>query len=123
LRFEYQYIDSVTITEGHNRRVYSERIEPGWILTVTNCYIYVPEVGTPDKVIILVEAGAQEIVIRARGKEVGRLGISSLTPFVVGEYQRIIGYAPQANVGDSISLNIGGWLSPLWDWRKRPGGS
>jgi len=121
MRFEYQHVARETITADHNRRVYGERVPPGWILTVKSCYMYVPNIGTTDKVSILVETGPEEIEIRARGKEVGRLGISTLNGFYIGEHQRAVGYAPDAEVGDKISLTVIGYLTPLWDWRKWAG--
>jgi len=121
VRFEYQWLAKETITADHNRRVYGERVEPGWILTVTNCYLHVPEIGVPDIVTILVETGAQELIVRSRGKETGRQGISALCPFYVGEYQRVVGYAPNAELNNTLALTVIGSLSPLWDWRKWPG--
>jgi len=121
VRFEYQYFDSDIITLGHDRHIYGERIEAGWILTVKHCYLYLPEIGTPDVVVIYVEAGPHEMIVRARGKEVGRRGMSGLTPFYVGEYQRVVGYAPNAEVGNQIKLTVTGYLTPLWDWRKLTG--
>lgn len=122
MRFEYQFFKDDIITLGHSQRIYGERIEAGWILVVKHCYVYLPEIGTPDKIIIYIENGPSKPIIRARGKEVGRLGISSLAPFLVGEYQRVVGHAPDANPGDSISMTITGDLMPLWDWRKSTGG-
>jgi len=121
VRFEYQYSARETITVDHDKRVYGERIAAGWILTVKSCYMYVPEVGTQDIVHLLVEAGPQEMEIRVRGKEVGRVGISALNPFYVGEYQRVVGYAPSAEIGHKLSLTVIGYLTPLWDWRMVTG--
>lgn len=118
VRLEYQHKSSEVITLGHNRKVYAERVEPGWILTVKCCFFHVPEIGTPHVVTIYVEIGADEHVIRSRGKETGRLGMTVMCPFFVGEYQRIVGYAPNAAEGDTISLQVMGYLTPLWDWRR-----
>jgi len=121
MRFEYQHVARATITADHNRRVYGERVPSDWMLTVKACYMYVPEIGTPDKVLLLIETGPEEIEIRARGREVGRLGISALNGFYVGEHQRVVGYAPNTEVGDKISLTVIGYLTPLWDFRKWTG--
>jgi len=118
MRLEYQCCAEETITLGHNRRIYCERVEPGWILTAEMCYLHVPQIGTPDVVSIFVERGPEEIIVRSRGKEVGRQGISALCPFYVGEYQRIVGHAPNAEIGDELSLNVMGYLMPLWEWRR-----
>lgn len=117
MRFEYQYFIKDIITLGHNRRVYGERIEAGWILVVKCCYFYVPQIGTPDVVTLFVERGPHEVPIRSRGKEVGRRGMTVMCPFYVGEYQRIVGYAPNSEIGDEISLSVMGYLRPLFEWR------
>ena len=119
MRWEYQYCKKVFVTPGHNRRVYGEWIEAGWMLTVETCYLYIPEAKTPDYACICVENGGQELMIRSRGKDVGRRGISSLNPFYVGEHQRVIASAPNANIGDELSLCVMGYLMPLWDWRSK----
>jgi len=117
MRFEFQCKARDLVVPGHNRRIYCDRIEPGWILTVEMCYLHVPEIGVPDVISIIVERGPEELIVRSRGKETGRQGISALCPFYVGEYQRIIGYAPNAEIGDELSLSVMGYLMPLWDWR------
>jgi len=117
MRIEYQHVAREIIISGHNRRVYGERVLPGWILTVDTCYMYVPEVRTQDVLSILIESAQEEIEIRARGKDVGRVGISALNKFFIGEHQRIIGYAPSAEIGDKISLTVIGCLTPLSAWR------
>ena len=118
MKLEYQYRTTETIRAGHDKKVYDRRVKAGWILKVVSCYFYVPEIGTVDKVAILVETGAQDLDIRWRGKEVGRLGISTLNPFYVGEHQRVIGYAPKAKIGDQLSLTVIGEMIPLKKWRK-----
>jgi len=117
MRLEYQHVARETITTDHNRRVYGERVLPGWILTVESCYMYVPEIGVPDIAAILIETSQGETEVRVRGKEVGRVGISALNRFYVGEHQRVVGYAPNAEVGDKISLTVIGYLTPLLFWR------
>jgi len=117
MRIEYQHVAREIISAGHNRRVCGERVLPGWMLTVSSCYMYVPEIGTTDAVLILVETAQEEIEIRARGKEVGRLGMSTVNRFYVGEHQRVIGYAPNAEIGDKLSLTVIGYLLPLGLWR------
>lgn len=121
VRFEYQFCAEEIITPGHSRCIYSERVEAGWILTVTSCYLYIPDAKTPDYACICVEIGPNDVMIRSRGKDVGRRGMSNLNPFYVGEYQRIHACAPNAEEGDTISLCIMGYLMRLWDWRMSTG--
>ena len=121
MRFEYQFCRKAVITPDHDRCLYGEWIEPGWILTVESCYLYIPEAKTPDYACICVEIGGRDVMIRSRGKDVGRRGMSTLNPFYVGEYQRIHACAPNAEVDDTISLCVMGYLMPLWDWRRGAG--
>ena len=118
VRFEYQYCCEEVITAGHDKRCYGERINAGWILTVDTCYLYIPEAKTPDYACICIQNGAKEMMLRSRGKETGRRGISTINRFYVGEYQRVIASAPNAEIGDTISLCMIGYLMPLWDWRE-----
>jgi len=119
MRFEYQYCSKDIVTLGHSKCVYGERIAAGWVLTVDTCYLYLPEAKTPDYACICVEIGGEEVMIRSRGKDVGRRGMSTLNRFYVGEYQRIHACAPNAEVGDTLSLCVMGYLMPLWDWRGK----
>ena len=118
MRQEYQYKATEIITAGHDLKVYGKRVKAGWLLKVICCYFYVPEIGTVHNVAILVETGAQDLDIRWRGKEVGRLGISTLNPFYVFEHQRVVGYAPNAVTGNKLSLTVIGEIIPLKKWRK-----
>jgi len=117
MRLEYQYKAEAIITLGHDKKVCSERIDPGWLLKVSCCYFYVPEIGTNDKLILSIEGGSQELIVRARAKEIGRTGMSILCPIIVGEHQRIVGSAPNAEVGDTLELTVIGELTPLSVWR------
>lgn len=117
MRFEYTDVVETIVTVGHNKKVYSERVDAGWLLKVVCYYMYVPDIATQHHLAILVEKGAQDLYVRWRGKEVGRVGISTLSPFLVGEYQCVVGYAPDAEIGDKLKLTLFGELTPLFVWR------
>lgn len=119
MRFEYQYRTTEIITAGHNRRVYSERVDAGWLLTVLSCYLHIPDSKIGHVAEILVSDGAQELEIRSRGRDAAKQGMSTLNPFYVGEYQRVIGHSPDSNLNDKICLTVIGHLTPLWDWRSQ----
>ena len=121
MRFEYQYCATEIVTDGHDRCVYGELVEAGWILTVETCYLYIPQAKTPDYACLCVEIGPNDVMIRSRGKDVGRRGMSTLNRFYVGEHQHVHGCAPNAESGDEISLCIMGYLMRLWDWRMEKG--
>lgn len=118
VRIEYinQWENKVAL--GESARVYSDRIKPGLILKVHCCYAYVPERAQGDLTIILIEVGGREIVVRARAEDLRQRGVSSYRPFLVGENNRIIAYAPDAVEGDTIQLNVIGEMIPLKKWRK-----
>jgi len=117
VRFEYQHVASEIIVAGHDKHVYGDRVNAGRILTVNCCYFYVPDIKTAHIVSVFIENGSQPYMVRSRGKETGRRGMTIMCPFFVGEYQRVVGYAPNADIGNEISLNIMGYLTPLWEWR------
>lgn len=118
MRHLYQEKYTDTITAGHSKRVYSDPVPAGYVLFVHCCYVYAPNRNPWDKTLILVDWVGEELVVRCRAEDVRQCGISTYRPFYVGEHRRIIGYTPDAAIGDSISLNIIGELTPLKKWRK-----
>lgn len=106
------------ITAGHDRRVYGDLVPPGWVLKVLTSYIHMPDCKAGDIAQILLEHGGQDLVLRCRVRDFAKHGMSTLNPYYVGEHQRVIGYSPDAAVGDTISLNIVGEMIPLKRWRK-----
>lgn len=118
MRQEYQKVWSETITAGRDKKVYSDYIKPGYILYVTCCYVWAPDRAPWSKTNIIVEMGGQEIIVRCRAEDAHQCGVSTLQPFYVGEHQRIVGWAPGAAIGDKLTLNVFGVLTPLKKWRK-----
>ena len=106
------------ITLEHNRRVYSDPVPQGWVLKVLTSYIHMPDCKAGDLAQILLQHGGQELVLRCRVRDLAKHGMSTLNPYYVGEHRRIIGYAPDSDVGDVISLNVVGEMIPLKRWRK-----
>jgi len=118
VRQEYQYRATEIITVGHDNKVYGDRVKPGWILKVLTCYLHMPDSKIADVAEILVDDGAIELEIRARARDAAKQGMSALNPFYVGEYQRVIGYSPDSDIGDEICLTVIGEMIPLKKWRK-----
>lgn len=118
MRIEYQFHTHEIITADHDRKVYSPRVKPGWILKVLTCFLHMPDSGIQDVAEILVDQGSRELEIRARARDAAKQGLETLTPFLVGEYQRIVGYSPDSGVGEEICLTIIGEMIPLKRWRK-----
>lgn len=103
---------------GHNRRVYSDSVKPGWILELHTCYFHLPEAKSGDIATICIERGGEELVMRSRSRDQAKQGMSALVPFHVGEHQRVFGHAPDADNTDTITLNICGAMIPLKKWKK-----
>lgn len=77
-----------------------------------------PDSKLGDIAELLVDQGSLELEIRARGRDAAKQGMSAINPFYVGEYQRVVGYSPDADVGDEICLTIIGEMIPLKKWRR-----
>lgn len=118
MRYLYQNHWSETIVSGHSLEVSSNRIKAGWILHVHSCYLHLPASAKGDVATIYLEHGAQRHVLRSRARDNAKQGMSILLPFHVGEHQRVIGYAPDAGVGDVITLGMCGEMMPLKRWKK-----
>lgn len=118
MRQEYQWHDHVIVTADHDRKIYGERVEAGWILLVSTCFLHMPEAKIGDIAEILIDQGSAELEVRARGRDAAKQGMSAINPFHVGEYQRVVGHAPDADVGNELCLTIIGELVPLKKWRK-----
>lgn len=118
MRQEYQYYTHTIITADHDHKVYGERVKPGWILKVLTCFLHMPESGIQDVAEILVDQGSSTLEIRSRARDAAKQGMSTLNPFLVGEYQRIIGHSPDSGVGEEICLTVIGEMIPLKKWRK-----
>jgi len=69
MRHVYTRQWSKKITAGGEKRVYSDPIKPGYILYVTCCYVWAPDRAPWSKTFILVEAGGQNLVVRARAED------------------------------------------------------
>lgn len=118
VRYLYQRHWTEIVTSGHSLEVRSERVKPGKILHVHSCYLHVPESAKNDVVAIYLVHGAQRHVLRSRARDQAKQGMSVLLPFHVGEHQYILGYAPDADVGDEITLGLCGAMMELKKWIK-----
>ena len=108
---------SEVVTASHSRYIFSERVSPGYVLHVHNCYAHAPEREVGDIIDIGVRNGGEDILIRSRGGAVAKEGMSSLRDFFVGEGDQVFAYFPDSDVGDTISLHVVGILYSLDEWR------
>lgn len=118
MRLEHLWRGTETITTGHDRRVYGERVKAGYLLKVLTCFLHMPDSKVNDIASILVDNGSTYLEIRSRARDAGKQGMSALNPFYVGEHQRVIGHSPQSGVNDTICLTIIGEMLLLKNWRK-----
>jgi len=118
VRYLYQRHWTEKITQAHDRRIYSERVKPGWILAVHYCYLHLPEAKANDVATIFIDIGGEELVLRSRARDAAKQGMSALRPFHVGEHRRVIGHAPDADSGNTISLSLCGEMIPLRKWKR-----
>lgn len=118
MRYLYQNHWTETITVGHSLEVASDRVKAGWLLRVHTCYFHLPNAAKGDVATIFLEHGAQRHVLRSRARDNAKQGMSAILPFHVGEHQRVIGYAPDASVGDVITLGLCGEMVKLRAWKK-----
>lgn len=67
---------------------------------------------------IYLNHGAQRHVIRSRARDQAKQGMSAILPFHVGEHQFVTAHAPDADIGDEITLGLCGAMIRLSKWRK-----
>jgi len=109
---------AVTFSTGDSGYIYGERIRPGHVLRVDICCAYAPEREASDDVKIGVENGGDKVLIKAVAPLAAQGGVTSDTPFYVGEGDRAFAYFPDADDTDTLELHIIGQLMTLNDWRK-----
>ena len=103
---------------GDSGYVYSERIDPGWILHVHNAFAYAPERDTGDNIILGIMHGGERVVIRAQSAAAAQRGMDCQRDFMLGEGDTIFAYFPDAEAGDTLGLHIVGELMTVDDWKK-----
>lgn len=99
--------------------VFSDRIKPGWILHVHNCYAHAPERAANEIVMLGIRNGEGDVLIRVRAAGIAAEGMSSRRDFFVGEGDQIFAYFPSAAGGDVIELHVVGCLISLDDFREK----
>lgn len=109
------------VSAALNKYVLSDRVKPGYVLHVKNCYAYAPEISPNDTVRIGVRNGGTDIYVRVRGTETKNTGLSALNDFFVGEGDAAFAYFPSAIEGETIELHVIGVLYRLEEWRQKIG--
>jgi len=107
-----------TVVSGHSLKCYSDRVQNKHVLLIRSCYFYVPESEVNDELILCLENGGSEYIIRSKIVENAGEGLASIRDIPIGEGDRICGYAPDSDLGDTLTLEISGELIPLEEWRN-----
>ena len=76
-----------------------------------------PEAKGGDIATLFIDIGGEDLVLRSRARDASKQGMSAIRPFHVGEHRRVIGYAPDADSGNTITLSLCGEMIPLKAWR------
>lgn len=109
---------SETVDASHSKYVISDRVKPGHMLHVHNCYAHAPEREVSDIIRMGVRNGGQDIIVRARGGAIAKEGMSALNEFYVGEGDQVFAYFPDSDNTDTIELHVIGILMTLDEWRQ-----
>jgi len=109
---------SETVVASHSKYVFADKVKPGMILHVTNCFAYAPEREASDEAHIGVQNGATKVIVRARKEAAVGFGVSAYNDFYVGEGDRIYGYFPDADNTDTIEIHVIGVLMTVDDFRS-----
>lgn len=72
MRLEYQFRATEYYVAGHDKRVYGERVKPGWVLKVLTCFLHLPDSKANDIATIVVDDGGQELEIRSRARDAAK---------------------------------------------------
>jgi len=110
-----------TIVDGHSKRVYSERVPGRKILYVTSCFALSNERASSDRILIGLENGGQELVVRSYKPGAAQLGLSILNQGEIGEGDRLFAEFLDSDNTNVIELHVCGVLYDAAAWRKLAG--
>jgi hypothetical protein len=103
---------------GETTKIYSERVDPGYVLHVTLCFAYSPERDASDDVLIGIKNGGEDITLFAVAPAVAQKGANVDNEFYVGEGDQVFADFEDVEDGDTIGVNINGILMPRADFEK-----
>lgn len=110
---------SETFVSAPGGYVYSDRVKPGHILHVHNCFAYSPQFAPNDIIVIGIKTVGQKVLIRARSPGVAAEGMSARRDFFCGEGDSIFAYFPNASDTDTLELHVVGCLLSLDEFREQ----
>ena len=112
---------SETVDASHSKYVFSNKVRPGHVLHVKNCFAHAPEREINDIIQMGVRNGGQDILVRSRGGAIAKEGMSALNDFYVGEGDQVYVYFPDSDDTDTIELHVIGVLMTRDAWRQMRG--
>lgn len=118
MRQIYSRSFTVTFSSGDSGFVFSEKIDPGYILHVHTCFAYAPQREANDDIVIGIRNGGQDMILQAQATLAVQLGSSVPTGFFVGEGDQVFAYFPDADDTNKIGIHLNGVLMPLKDWEE-----
>ena len=118
MRQVYNSSSTVTWLTGDSGYVFSEKIDPGYILHVHNCFAFAPERHANDHVRIGIRNGGQDTMIQCQAPLAAQLGAAAPCDFFIGEGDQVYGYFSDARNNDSLGIHLNGVLIPLSEWAK-----
>lgn len=119
MRQIYSRSFTVTFSTGDSGYVFSEKIDPGYILHVHSCFAYAPEREANDDIIIGIRNGGQDVILQAQATLATQLGSAVGFGFFVGEGDQVFAYFPDADDTDKIGIHINGVLIPRKEWEAQ----
>lgn len=103
---------------GDSGYVFSDRIDPGWILHIHAAFAYAPERDPSDKITMGIRHGGLDVIIRAQATLAVQLGMEAPGDFFLGEGDQVFAYFANAEDGDTIGIHLNGVIMPLSEWEK-----
>ncbi len=108
---------SETVTQAHDRYVWSDPVPVGKVLHVQSMYGHGHEREALDRIKLGVKNGATQILARARKWANSGEGLSIINGFFVGEHDKLYAYFPDSDDTDTIALHVIGVLMTRDDFR------
>ena len=118
MRQIYNKSNTVTWVTGSSGYVFSDKVEPGYIIHVHSCFAYSPEREANDHILIGIRNGGQDTVLIAQATLAVQLGSNTPTDFFLGEGDQVYAYFSDVDNNDHIGIHLNGVIMTLEDWEK-----
>lgn len=109
---------AATWLTGDSGYVFSDRIDPGYVLHVHSCSAYSPEREASDDVVIGIRSGSGDTIVTAQAPLAAQRAVDTPNDFFLGEGDQLFAYFPDVDNTDVIGIHINGVLMPLDEWEN-----